>query len=223
MNADPTPELTTLSSALEHFEIEVTAEQSRQLEQYCQLLWEWNQKMNLTRHDTYEKFVARDVKDSLELASLIEAAEEVLDVGTGGGVPGIPLAILRPDIQVTLCDSVGKKAKAVDDIVKRLQLPVPVYHDSAQSVLEDFRYSTVAVRAVGPMTKLLKWFAPHWASIGRLLLFKGPQWISERGEARHLGLLADLELRRRHAYTIPGSDVESVILEVSRQRHEPAS
>jgi 16S rRNA (guanine527-N7)-methyltransferase len=223
LNDDSAPKFATLAAALQHFEIELPDDQIESLDRYCQLLWEWNQKMNLTRHDNYEKFVARDIKDSVELASILEPDEEVLDVGTGGGVPGIPLAILRPDIQVSLCDSIAKKAKAVDDIVNRLQLPIPVYHDHAQTILEDLRFTTLAVRAVGPMAKLLKWFEPHWPSIGRLLLFKGPQWISERGEARHLGLLANLDLRRRHVYTIPGMDVESVILEISPQRSEPAS
>jgi 16S rRNA (guanine527-N7)-methyltransferase len=171
--------------------------------------------MNLTRHDTYEKFVARDVTDSLQLAKLLQPDEEILDVGTGGGVPGIPLAILRPDLQVSLCESVAKKAKAVDDIVKQLKLPIPVYHDRAENVLEDFRFTSLVVRAVAPLPKILRWFESHWASIGRLLLVKGPQWVNERAEARHLGLFANLSLRRRSSYVIPGSDAESVILEIS--------
>ena len=194
--------------------IELPADQVRQLDAYCQLLWEWNERINLTRHNTYEKFVARDVRDSIELARLLEPDEEILDVGTGGGVPGIPLAILRPDVQVSLCESVAKKAKAVDDIVQRLGLSVPVYHDRAENVLEDLRFSSVVVRAVAPIPKLLKWFAPHWQSIGRLLLTKGPQWVSERGTARHLGLMANLSLRRVCSYPLPDSDAESVILQI---------
>lgn len=174
--------------------------------------------MNLTRHDTYEKFVARDVTDSLELAKLLQPDEEILDVGTGGGVPGIPLAILRPDLQVSLCESVAKKAKAVDDIVQQLQLPVPVYHDRAENLLEDLRFTSLVIRAVAPIPKILKWFDSHWASIDRLLLVKGPQWVNERAEARHLGLFAKLALRRRSSYMTPGTDAESVILEIVPKR-----
>src|SRR5262249_39960776 len=79
--------------------------------------WDWNERLNLTRHTSYEKFVARDVADSVQLAQLLEPKECVLDVGTGGGVPGTVIAILRPDVQVELCDSVAKKAKAVAAIV----------------------------------------------------------------------------------------------------------
>ena len=207
--------LETLAAALDAIQIQLPPDQVQALDAYCRRLWEWNQRMNLTRHDTYEKFVARDVTDSLQLAALLAPEEEVLDVGTGGGVPGIPVAILRPDVQVSLCESVRKKATAVDDIVQSLGLAVPVYHDRAENVLAGFRFTSLLVRAVGPLNKILRWFQPHWPSIGRLLLVKGPGWIDERAAARHLGLFADLALRKVAAYTIPGTDIESVVLEVT--------
>jgi len=210
--------LDTLQAALDHYGVKLPSDQVQQLDAYCHKLWEWNRQLNLTRHDTYDKFVARDVTDAIQLAQLLQGDEEVLDVGTGGGLPGVPLGIIRPDIQVSLCESVAKKAKAIDDMVRRLGLPIPVYHDRAETVLEDLRFSSLVVRGVGRIAKLLKWFHPHWAAIGRLLLVKGPNWTSERGEARHLGLFADLELRKRQAYTIPGTDIESVILEICPKR-----
>ena len=94
------------------------------LDRYRRLLWEWNEKMNLTRHTTMEKFVTRDVVDSLQLAQLLEQGERVLDVGTGGGVPGVILAIVRPDLKVSLCESTQKKARAVEEMVAELGLPV---------------------------------------------------------------------------------------------------
>src|SRR5204863_243306 len=101
--------------------------------------------------------------------------EEILDVGSGGGVPGIVLKILRPDLQVSICDSVGKKAKVLKEIVKSLHLAVAVYDQRAESLFEELRFDAVTARAVGPMVKMLKWFQPHWPSIGRLLLIKGPK------------------------------------------------
>ena len=91
--------------------IELPDEQAALLEQYCRLLWDWNTKINLTRHTDYQTFVARDLVDSLALAEFLEPGERVLDVGTGGGVPGIVLAIVRPDLAVSLSESVGKKAR----------------------------------------------------------------------------------------------------------------
>src|SRR6187401_3195731 len=100
--ATDSPAEETLSAALARHGLTLPAEQVAQLDRYCRLLWEWNDKLNLTRHTDYEKFVSRDLIDSLELAKLLRPGEEVLDVGTGGGVPGIVLAILRPDLKVTL-------------------------------------------------------------------------------------------------------------------------
>jgi 16S rRNA (guanine527-N7)-methyltransferase len=74
----------SLAAMLAELGIEATAEQLAQLDQYRQLLWSWNEKMNLTRHTTLEKFVARDVLDSWELTKLLARGERVLDVGTGG-------------------------------------------------------------------------------------------------------------------------------------------
>ena len=144
----------------------------------------------------------------------------MLDVGTGGGAPGAIIAILRPDLQVTLCDSVAKKAKAVEAIVREAEIPARTHHARAEDLLEKQKFDTLVIRAVAPLAKLLRWFKPHWANIGRLLIIKGPNWVEERGEARHLGLFKDLQLRKAAAYPMAGTDSESVILEIKPKTAE---
>lgn len=214
MNVTPSNEL-TLTDALKSHQIELPPEQIEHLDQYCRLLWQVNEKLNLTRHTDYETFVGRDLVDSLQLAALIEESETVLDVGSGGGVPGIVLAILRPDLSVSLCESVGKKAQALNEMVSELNLPVSVCGARVEDVLQDFSFDVLVARAVGPLWKILKWLEPHWPSVGRLLAVKGPRWTEERGEARHRGLLRSLELRRAASYPMPDTDSESVVLKVS--------
>jgi len=193
-----------------------------QLDNYCGHLWDWNRKLNLTRHTDYEKFVARDLIDGMQLAPLLKPGEAVLDVGSGGGVPGVLLAILRPDVRVSLSESVGKKAAALGSIVESLKLAIPVHHARAEHLLADLRFDALTARAVGPLWKMLKWFQPHWSSIGRLLIIKGPKWVEERGEARHRGLLQNVALRRASVYTTPGTDAENVILKIwPKGREEP--
>ncbi|MCA9270835.1 MAG: 16S rRNA (guanine(527)-N(7))-methyltransferase RsmG, partial [Planctomycetales bacterium] len=148
----PTPvAYDSLAAALAAHHIDLPADQAALLDKYRSLLWEWNEKLNLTRHTDFESFVIRDVVDSLELAKLIPQEDEVLDVGSGGGVPGLVLAIIRPDLQVALCESVGKRARVLEDMVERLGLHVPVFHERAEAHLEDSRYGTVAARAVAPI------------------------------------------------------------------------
>src|SRR5262245_31524557 len=159
------------------------------LDRYRRLLWSWNERMNLTRHTTLEKFVSRDVVDSRELAALLERGERVLDVGTGGGVPGVILAILRPDLKMSLCESTAKKAKAAEDIVAQLGLKVPVYACRAEDALQVATFDALVARALAPLSKILLWLRPHWESFDRLLLIKGPAWVNERAEAREEGRL----------------------------------
>jgi 16S rRNA (guanine527-N7)-methyltransferase len=210
----PTAAEDDLAAALARHEIALPAEQVAALEAYARLLWEWNEKLNLTRHTTWEKFVARDVVDARQLAEQIPAGERVLDVGTGGGVPGILLAIMRPDLRVELCDPVGKKARAVAEIIAGLGLSLPVHAERAERILERQRFDTLVVRAVAPLWELLSWLAPHWQNIGQLLVIKGPKWLDERGQARHRGYLKPLELRKVAEYPLPGTESNSVILKV---------
>jgi 16S rRNA (guanine527-N7)-methyltransferase len=205
----------TLAAALGRHNIELPEPQIALLERYCSIVWEWNEKINLTRHTDYEKFVGRDLVDSLAFAEFLEQGEKVLDVGSGGGVPGVVLAIVRPDLKVTLSDSIGKKAKVLEDIVQRLSLKTPVFHGPAQEALQKFHFDTLTVRAVAPLKKLLDWFKTHWNAFDRLLVLKGPAWVEERGEARHFGLMKNLALRKLKSYPLPGTESESVLLSIT--------
>ncbi len=204
----------TLAAALARHGHDLPANQVERLGRYCRHLWDWNEKLNLTRHTDYEKFVSRDLADTLELARLLKPGEEILDVGTGGGVPGVVLAIVRPDLRVALCDSVGKKAKAVEQIVANLGLEIPVYPVRGEELLEDMRFDAVVIRAVGPLWKLLTWFKPAWNSMRRLLVIKGPKWTEELEEAKRRGLVRNLQVKPAAEYPLAGTESRSVILKI---------
>ena len=206
-----------LAAVVARHQIDLPPAQIALLERYCQLLWDWNTKINLTRHTDYEKFVTRDLIDSLAFLPFLQQGEKVLDVGTGGGVPGIILAIVRPDLRISLSESVGKKAKVVADIVEKLGLKTPVINARAEDILSAEHFDTLVIRAVAKLKKLLEWFKPHWQSFDRLLVLKGPSWIDERGEARHFGLFHDLALRKLASYPLAGTDSESVLLQINRK------
>ncbi len=208
----------SLAEAAERLGLELEPQVAAGIDAYCQQLWSWNEKINLTRHTNYDVFARRDLVDSLHLANLLEPGEEVLDVGTGGGVPGLVLAILRPDLQVSVCDSVAKKSKVVSEMVQALDLNVVVHACRVQDVLEDLRFHSLVTRAVGSLAQLLKWLEDGWLGFDRLLAIKGPRWVDERAEARHRGLLANLDLRKVDSYPMAGTDSDSVILQITRQK-----
>lgn len=214
------PDCGSLIEALALAEIELPDDQVEQLDTYRHLLWDWNGKLNLTRHTTFNKFVTRDLVDTLELAKLLERGERVLDVGSGGGVPGIILAIVRPDLRVSLCESVKKKAVVLQSMIDEMGLPVMVYASRAEDLLEATTFDTLVARAVASMKKMLTWLAPRWDAFDRLLLIKGRKWPDERGEARHYSLLNDKDLRKVSEYLTPRSDAQSVILSITEKQSD---
>jgi 16S rRNA (guanine527-N7)-methyltransferase len=208
-----------IAAECERLGLDIPAEATQRLAAYAASLWLWNERLNLTRHTDVEKFVSRDVADAAAIGLQLARGEHVLDVGTGGGVPGALLAILRPDLRVELCDSVAKKARAVREIVKEAGLSLTVHEAAGQAVVKAAaargeRFDTLVVRAVAPLVKLLSWFEPIAGDFGRLLVVKGPRWEDEKGEARHKGFAKKVMVRRIAAWPIRGSDNESVLLEI---------
>lgn len=186
------------------------------LSDYVELLWTWNEKLNLTRHTTYDKFVSRDLVDSIHLASLLQRGERVLDVGSGGGAPGLIVAILRPDVIVELCEATGKKATVLGEMSDKLGLDLKIWYSKAQNLVLERRFGTLTVRAVDRIYKLLEMFRASWFCFDRILMIKGPRWIEERAEARHHNMLNNLALRKLDEYKTlsSGEEFTSVILQV---------
>lgn len=204
----------TLADALVKWNVQVPLDAVEKLDGYCQLLWKHNEILNLTRHTNYDLFVSRDLVDAVHLADQLHQNEDVLDIGSGGGVPGILLAILRPDLRLTLSESVGKKAQALEEILKELSLPVTVFSERAEKLLGDLRFDAGVARAVGSIAKLSTWFRGNWISLGRLLATKGPKWVEEKKVAEDEGLLKNLQIKIADQYPIPGQDWESVIVKI---------
>lgn len=210
--------MANLKQTMELHDLELPEDQRTKVKHYCQVLWELNKTLNLTRHTTYDKFVTRDLYDTMQLAKLIPEDKEVLDVGSGGGVPGVLLAIIRPDLKVTLAESVGKKAVALGQITEGIEVEVDVYHCRAEDLLADFRFDYTTARAVGPLVKLGTWFEEVWPSVGKLLALKGPNWPEEKKVADESKLLDVVNLTVAAEYVTPGAEWKSYILEISSKK-----
>ncbi len=135
-----------------HYFPNLSQEQVIQFERLKDLYEEWNQQINVISRKDTENFYERHVLHSLGLAKIIrfQKTSEILDVGTGGGFPGIPMAIIFPDVKFTLVDSIGKKIKVVNEISAALGLKnVTGLHLRAEDVKGNFDF--VISRAVTQM------------------------------------------------------------------------
>ena len=137
---------------------ELSDEAVEQLGKLKALYTEWNAAINVISRKDMDAFDERHVLHSLALVKAMKFApgSDVLDVGTGGGFPGIPLAIVYPEVNFVLCDSIGKKMKVVRAVVQALGLTnVTVHHGRAEDIKGQFDF--VVSRAVTRMNRFIPW------------------------------------------------------------------
>ena len=133
-------------------------EQKRQLKELEALYQDWNMKINVVSRKDIDELYLRHVLHSLGIAKIqsFNEGSDILDVGTGGGFPGIPLAILFPETQFTLVDAIGKKIKVVQEVIDGLQLKnVKAIHGRVEDL--EGQYDFIVSRAVAAMPTFVRW------------------------------------------------------------------
>ncbi len=146
------------SDIIKNYFPELNPKQLEQLEMLYPLYQEWNEKINVISRKDIDNLMLHHVLHSLGIAKIINfrPGTEILDVGTGGGFPGIPLAILFPQCTFTLVDSIGKKIKVVEGVASALGLEnVTALHTRAEDLDQDFEF--VVSRAVTRITPFYYW------------------------------------------------------------------
>lgn len=166
----------------------IREESIRLLEDYVQRLLEWNSKINLISRTSTDRVWSDHILHSVSpvILGLISSKSKIIDLGSGGGLPGIPISILLPDVRTTLVDSINKKMTAVSDIAAALNLKnVTVSAGRAEELVElRNKFDIVIARGVAPLKDLVSWSKPILSKSGpRLLLaYKGGDLTEEMKE-----------------------------------------
>lgn len=210
---EPEPLAELLSPSATSFP-EVPADAWPQLQAWAAYLREWNEKINLVSRKDIDRLESKHLAHCLVITHVLKLMNgaRVVDVGTGGGFPGLPMAICYPQAQFLLVDSVGKKLKAVEDIAQRLGLKnVEVRHARAETLKREFDFITG--RAVSNLPQFVSWVR----QLGRkgaknslengLLYWKGGEYEEE---------IRQLRLTPRHVWPIsdflPGEEFKGKYL-----------
>lgn len=146
------------SAVIKKYFPDLTHLQQKQLDALPALYAEWNEKINVISRKDIDNLILHHVLHSLTIAKFInfKPNTEVLDIGTGGGFPGIPLAIFFPETKFTLADSIGKKLKVVEAIAHDINLKnVKAIHTRAEEINHQFDF--IVSRATAPLNDLIKW------------------------------------------------------------------
>ena len=185
--------------------------------QFLDELLRWNQRINLTSIRNHDEAVEKHLLDSLLLLLHLDGSELVMDMGSGGGLPGIPLAIALASLQVVSIDSVGKKINFQKHIKRLLQLDNLTLvqsrvEDLEQTDLDREKYDLIVNRAFSSLVTSLCCAAPWLKSGGRLLVMKGPEGRDEllaAGEAIESLGFSDPEV---FTYILPFSRAERQLI-----------
>jgi len=196
-----------------------------QLHRYIDLLLDANTRVNLTRIATQEDAEVKHIGDAFTLLPFIpDSPAHLIDVGSGGGIPGIPLAIARPDAKVVLLESIRKKADFLHSVVKEMNLPnVEVVNARVEDVAHSARresFDVAIARALAPMNILLEWCLPLVKKSGKVLAMKGGKASEELSQCTHA-----LKILRGgppviHPVSLPGLD-HHVIVAVGKMGKTP--
>ena len=210
--------------------IPLTAEQIGQFSVYHEMLLDWNTRMNLTALTAPEDVAVKHIIDSLTAydAALFDGARTLIDVGTGAGLPGIPLAVYAPHLTVTLLDSLNKRVRFLTEVTAAMGLPnVRCIHaraeEAARTAEHRAAYDIVVSRAVARLPVLLEYTLPFVRVGGTLLALKGRAYAEEQKEARRAaGVLGGGRITARPVH-LPGLDDVRAILTVTKERQTPAA
>lgn len=180
----------------------------------------WNKRINLTSITKRAEALEKHLLDSLVLLNYLPRVGSLLDMGSGGGLPGIPVAIARPGLQVLSVDSVGKKVNFQRHIKRLLTLDnLRPVHSRLEDIESDFGFDFVVARALSDLPTLIELSAPLLGAEGQLLIMKGPEGGIELDTFLASEAAKDYCVKDCAEYQLPNSRSERQLIILIRKSH----
>ena len=210
----------------EKIDIKFTEEQLNQFYEYMNLLLEWNEKINLTAITAPNEVILKHFIDSLTINKYIKENSTLADVGTGAGFPGIPLKILRPDLKITLVDSLNKRINFLNEVINKLNL---VNIETVHSRIEDFGkdkkyreiFDFVTARAVANLAVLSEYLLPIAKVGGQCVCMKGSSVEEELSNGKNAIKVLGGNIKNIDEFVLPDSDMSRNVIIIDKIKNTP--
>ncbi|MDD6415930.1 MAG: 16S rRNA (guanine(527)-N(7))-methyltransferase RsmG [Lactobacillus sp.] len=223
------PEL--FATTLSNHNLKLSAKQEQQFKTYFKELITVNEHVNLTRITEEDEVYLKHFYDSLTPLLLVPEVftegAKVCDVGAGAGFPSLPIKILRPDLRLTIVDSLGKRLKFLQELLDKLEISgVELVHGRAEDVGQNPAYreqfDLVTARAVARMSVLSEYCLPLAKTGGKFVALKGPKAASELADAKKALDTLGGKVSFSQEFTLAGTEEERTIVVVDKVKKTPA-
>lgn len=218
---------TEFINQLKEHGIELSTEQIGQFKTYFEMLVEWNQKINLTAVTEMKEVYLKHFYDSITplLYADIEEGASLCDVGAGAGFPSIPMKIVRPDLKVTIVDSLNKRITFLNELTTVLGLDkIHLVHDRAETFGQygqRHMFDVVTARAVAQLNVLAELCLPLVRTGGQFIVMKGKKAMEEIEEAEFALDLLGGDIKKINSLTLPEEESERYIIVIDKVRKTP--
>lgn len=216
-----------LQNYIKDYKITLTENQYEQFQKYFELLVEWNEKMNLTAITDESGVALKHFADSLSLLNFVDIPQNssLADVGTGAGFPGVVLKIARPDIKLTLIDSLNKRLVFLGEVCAQLGIEAELIHSRAEDGARDEKlresFDFAVSRAVARMNVLSEYCLPYVKVGGAFCAMKGAQANEEFKESLNAINTLGGKLEKKYFFELPENGGERAIAVVRKVKKTP--
>lgn len=216
-----------LQNQAQKIDINLTNKQLNEFYTYMNLLIEWNKNINLTAITEPEEIIKKHFIDSLTISKNIQKDSSIIDVGTGAGFPGIPLKIVREDINVVLLDALNKRLNFLNEVVKENKLEnIETVHFRAEEIGKNKKYrekyDIATSRAVAQLNILAEYLLPLVKIGGKCICMKGCNVEEELKNSKKAITLLGGEIEKIEEFILPDSDIKRNVIIIKKVNSTPA-
>ena len=208
--------------------IKLTEKQQNQFLRYYELLTEWNKVMNLTSITDYDEVCEKHFVDSLCIVKALDLThvDNLIDIGTGAGFPGIPLKIVFPHLKITLLDSLNKRIRFLQAVTEELELEeVETLHGRAEDFAKDLvyreKYQLCVSRAVANLAVLSEYCIPYVMPGGKFVSYKSGEIEEELNQSEKAVRLLGGKAANTEKFCLPGSDISRSLVLIEKVKQTP--